>query len=158
MERKKTLGQIISEVKTSNELSDVTYKDAAAHMGKDLDKALQEGVVKGLAAFKKDFYLEVLFKHHKHLGKVIHYLVDARETCPRPNYSECVYKYYQNDKRFEVLWALPPRNIAFKYMNGQIDDGKITQNLQWVVEFETGVMEERYKKIRDAENIKLEKV
>jgi len=152
MKKDKTLGQVVEDVKYNQDLKGISYYEAAQHLSKTLPGALDDAIKDGHKQFKGDFYIEVMARIHKHLRKTFGIQMAVRRTCPQPNYSEMVYKYHRNDGRLEMLWALPPRNVAFMYMHGRIDDGDEDQNLKWVVEFETGVLIDKYRKIRDADN------
>lgn len=116
MSKKKTVGEYSYEMQmrdNSNEKIDVVEMQREMHKGSASDKSYEEEVWDTVDRGRKDatvdgnFYLVVLTKRERHLKNVVRNLFFYRQTIPRPEFDQTVYKYHRNDDEIEYIWTVP---------------------------------------------------
>lgn len=153
MNRKKTVGQISTELK-ENAL-DNTHT-AEEQMREQLGK-YEHDVFKAIEDSKKnfpdDFYVVALTKKERLMDNVIRIYFFGRLSCPTPEYDQAVYFYDRKLDKIEFLWVIPSKHTCEFYKEDILNvPSEERQLLKYVLDFEDGTLL-KYAKIRNKEAI-----
>jgi hypothetical protein len=120
---KKTAGQIIQEVSSSNTLDDA-HQEYRKVMFRDFEEKIHECAInaKDQDLYKnKDFYVVVLFKVDRLLHNSVTPYFFARRSCPTPVYNQIVFKYHTNSGQLQYLWNIPNEQLYHYILANRVE-------------------------------------
>ena len=85
----------------------------AIHEGNESEDSFENqvrlAVERGCKDFDGDFYITVLFKKERLMVNVVRQYFIPRESCPRPEYDQIVYRYHRDSHDLEFIWVIPDK-------------------------------------------------
>lgn len=94
------------------------------------------------------FFIVVLTKNERLLKNVFRNYFFARKTCPTPDFDQSVFLYNYKTEEIEYLWTVPSEDACIYFMNNFKEiPPEERQLLQYIVEFKTGKLFQRAKKL-----------
>jgi len=113
---KKTVGEAALKLQTKkDEKINPIDMQRSVHKGKNNDDSwenqLKIAIKRGKKKYgNKRFFIVILFKKERLLHNVVRQYFLDRESCPTPEYDQCVYKF-ENDN-LEYLWVVPDKETC----------------------------------------------
>lgn len=146
MKRKKSVGQISSELKLKEILSPSqhTVAEQGKEMLKDYMPNLLEATNRGVRENpKRDFYVVVLTKQERLMDNVFRHYFFYRLSCPTPTYDQAVYFYSHTNQTLEFIWVVPDIHTCRRFLSNSLSispDEKCV--LEFVMKFNDGTLED----------------
>lgn len=108
----------------------------------DYERNVFEAIERGKKMYTAPFYIVVITKREKLMQNVLRHYFFPRQSCPRPEWDQVVYRY-QNDS-IEFLWTVPDKNTCELLKdNAIIVDPEERLLLQMVLDFSDGTLDRR---------------
>jgi hypothetical protein len=149
MENRDTVGKISSDLlqKTPCSLDPI---EIAQECTKEYIPNLIDAVQKNKNNYIGDFFIEVTLKREPLMLNVNRYLYRDRQSCPRPNYDQSVWKYDSKLEQIQYIWTIPDRETCFTlyvFRNEVVPEEQ--HSLQFVLDFADGTL---YRKMKEFNN------
>lgn len=141
MEHRTTVGKVAIDLQKKEspthdpiELEREMHKDYEAHM--------QQAIDRGLKDHPKDFYVVVLTKKERLLENVLRNFFLTRQSCPRPEYDQTVYRYDRATDTIEFLWVIPSKDTCQLFKQNALDIVPEERGLlEYILKFYDGTLD-----------------
>ncbi len=94
--------------------------------------------------FKSPFYVVVLIKKERLMPNVLRHYFFPRQSCPRAEWDQVVYRYRDEGDQIEFLWVVPDQNTCeLLKVNAVSVDPHERWLLQMVLDFSDGTLDQK---------------
>ncbi len=140
MQDGKTIGQhSLERLENSEEVNPIDLQKEMLKKEDSYENQVRIAVSRGLKLYKGDFYIIVLNRKDRLFRNIIRLMYFPRQSCPRTEYDQTVYKYHRNDERLELLWTIPDlRAVQEIYQNKGWMADEYKQLIEFVIRFKKG--------------------
>jgi hypothetical protein len=101
-----------------------------------------EAIERGKKSYKSPFYVVVIVKKERLMQNVLRHYFFPRQTCPRPEWDQVVYRYTDHDEKIEFLWVIPDKQTCQLFMENAVT---IAPEEKWllkmVLDFKDGTLD-----------------
>ena len=110
------------------------------------ESGLMEALEKGKKLYRSPFYLVVIVKKERLMQNVLRNYFFSRQTCPRPEWDQIVYRYTDHDERIEYLWNVPDKETCQLFKdNALIIAPEEKDLLKMILDFSDGTLDRKAK-------------
>jgi hypothetical protein len=113
---KKTVGSYSYELQQKNEKINPIDLQRQVHKGNNNEDSYENqirlAVERGCKLYDNDFFVIVIFKKERLMVNVVRQYFLPRQTCPRPEYDQVVYRYFRGSHSLEFVWVIPDKETC----------------------------------------------